>query len=231
MKTKSIIRIIAVTFTVVSIIGATTACKKQNSGKETRSKIEESTRNGNSDNTDLPPLTESTEVLAETRAITDDSIILRLDGMTTDEIVDDLWRATNVQEGTYSDEYYEKIITDGCTLTKRKDDDFSWFFYGSSSDTTCYISRISVFSGMKCDPTFDGTGHIALEVHVEDKDYAFEVAEAIVAKIQAEGFEINADRKGEDSWYVGFQCDRKTCTLQVNHVGDYVISFDFPLNG
>ncbi|MBO4688293.1 MAG: hypothetical protein J5636_07240 [Clostridiales bacterium] len=236
MKTKAIIRIIAVTFTAVSIIGATTACtiKKNDteSSKEKHTQIEESTKKaGDSDNSELPLLTESTEVLSETRPITEDSIILRLDGMTTDEIVEDLWRTTRVESGMYSKDYYENIITDGCTLFKSKDDEFSWFFYGSSSDTTCYISRISIFSGMKCDPTFDGTGHIALEVHIEDKDYAFEVAEAIVTKIQSEGFEINADIKHENSWYVGFQCDRKTCTLQVNQVGDYVISFDFPLNG
>ena len=87
---------------------------------------------------------------------------------------------------------------------------------------------------MKCDPDFDGSGRVVLELHIEEKEYAFEVAEAIVERIQSEGYEIHLNRKSgenEDTWYVGFQKDRQTCTLQVNKIADYVINFDFPILG
>ena len=234
MKTKAFIRIIATAFTAVTIIGAVSACSKKDDKDTSRvmhiTAEETTTRSGRPETK-----TESTAVPSESKPVTGDSIILCLNGMTTDEIVEDLWKATHVEEGMYSEDFYEKVFTEGCKLfeNRKKDDDFSWFFYEGSSDTIRYISRISVFSGMKCDPVFDGSGRVVLELHIEDKDYAFEVAEAIVERIQSEGYEIGVNRKSgenEDTWYVGFQKDRTTCTLQVNKVADYVINFDFPID-
>lgn len=231
MKTKAFIRIIATAFAAVTLIGAATACsKKENQGsiRETHTNLAESTRR--SENPEIQ--IESTAVPSESKPVTNDSIILRLDGMTTEEIVKDLWNTMNVKTGTKSADYYETINMDGCRTFTKKDDDFSWLFYEGSSDTTCYISRISVFSGFKCDPIFEGPGNITLELHIEDKDFAFEVAQAIADKIQSEDFAIRTDMKSsEDSWNVSFQRDRQMCMLQVHHIGDYVISFDFPIDG
>lgn len=231
MKTKAIIRIIATAFAAVTILGATTACSKkddQGSSRETHTNLAESTRKS-----EKPEIqTESTAVSSETKPVTEDTIILRLDGMTTEEIIKDLWNTMNVKTGTKSVDYYENINMDGCRTFSKKDDDFSWLFYEGSSDTTCYISRISVFSGFKCDPIFEGPGDITLELHIEDKDFAFEVAQAIADKIQSEDFAIRTDMKSsEDSWNVSFQRDRQMCMLQVHHIGDYVIFFDFPIDG
>lgn len=231
MKTKAIIRIIATTFAAVTLIGAATACSKKDDKDTSRvthiTAEETTTRSGRPETK-----TESTAVPSESKPVTGDSIILCLDGMTTEEIVKDLWNTMNVKTGTKSADYYETINMDGCRTFTKKDDDFSWLFYEGSSDTTCYISRISVFSGFKCDPTFEGPGNIALELHIEDKDFAFEVAQAIADKIQSEDFAIRTDMKSsEDSWNVSFQRDRQMCMLQVHHIGDYVISFDFPIDG
>ncbi|MBO4928439.1 MAG: hypothetical protein J5379_09365 [Clostridiales bacterium] len=238
MKTKAIIKIIAAVV-MAGILAGATGCSlnKKDTQREKQTTTDPVPVNGLTDNDTTDP-EDVKGVMGEEKEkpVTGDSIILRLDGMTTEEIVEDLWKATLVEEGMYSEDFYEKVITDGCKLfeNRKKDDDFSWFFYEGSSDTIRYISRISVFSGMKCDPVFDGSGRVALELHIEEKEYAFEVAEAIVERIQSEGYEINVNRKSgenEDTWYVGFQKDRKTCTLQVNKVADYVISFDFPIEG
>ena len=241
MKKKTIIRIIAAVVAVGSLAG-TAGCKSAGKDdRETNTKISNpvSTTDLTVDDTaDMSGIKADTsnlkDVLGEEKEkpITDDSIIIRLDGMSSDEIVENLWKATHVKEGMYSEDFYERVIIDGCRLFNKRNDDFSWFFTEDSSDTIRYISRISVFSGMKCDPDFDGSGRVVLELHIEEKEYAFEVAEAIVERIQSEGFEIHLNRKSgenEDTWYVGFQKDRQTCTLQVNKIADYVINFDFPI--
>ena len=243
MKKKTIIRIIAAVVAVGSIAG-TAGCKS--AGKDDR---ENNTKISNpvsttdltvDDTADTSNTKADTsglkDVLGEEKEkpITDDSIIIRLDGMSSDEIVENLWKATHVKEGMYSEDFYERVIIDGCRLFNKRNDDFSWFFTEDSSDTIRYISRISVFSGMKCDPDFVGSGRVVLELHIEEKEYAFEVAEAIVERIQSEGYEIHLNRKSgenDDTWYVGFQKDRQTCTLQVNKIADYVINFDFPILG
>ena len=252
MKTKSINKIIAAVV-MAGILTGVTGCslnKKDDRNEKQPTKgpvsVNDLTDNDTSgpvsvnNHTDIDTTDpeDVKDVMGEEKEkpVTGDSILLRLDGMTTDEIVENLWKATHVKEGMYSEDFYENIVIDGCELfeNKKKDDDFSWFFYEGSSDTIRYISRISVFSGMKCDPVFDGSGRVVLELHIEEKEYAFEVAEAIVERIQSNGYDIHLDRKSgenEDTWYVSFQKDRMTCTLQVNNVADYVISFDFPIDG
>ena len=238
MKTKAIIKIIAAVV-MAGILAGVTGCSlnKKDTQREKQTTTDPVSVNDLTDNDTTDP-EDVKDVMGEEKEkpVNDDSILLRLDGMTTDEIVENLWKATHVKEGMYSEEFFENVITDGCKLfeNRKKDDDFSWFFYEGSSDTIRYISRISVFSGMKCDPVFDGSGRVALELHIEEKEYAFEVAEAIVERIQSNGYDIHLDRKSgenDDTWYVSFQKDRLTCTLQVNKVADYVISFDFPIDG
>ena len=238
MKKTAIIRKIAAVFAVVSILGAGTACTSKKtdreSDKDRNTRNEETERAGKrttgAENTVLMPPEEPTETTLQVKPITDDSIFIRLDGMTAEEIIDNLWKTTNLHADMYSAEFYENIVLDGCTLFTKKDDDFSWNFYEASSDTTRYISRISVFSGFTCEPTFDGDGDIVLEIHVDDPDFAFEVAEKIVEKIQEAGFSIDVDMKSsEENWYVGLRKDMKSSTLQLHHIGDYVITFDMPV--
>jgi hypothetical protein len=236
MKTKAIIKIIAAVV-MAGILAGVTGCSlnKKDTQREKQTTTDPVSVNDLTDNDTTDP-EDVKDVMGEEKEkpVTDDSILLRLDGMTTDEIVEDLWKATHVKEGMYSEDFYERVIIDGCRLFNKRNDDFSWFFTEDSSDTIRYISRISVFSGMKCDPDFVGSGRVVLELHIEEKEDAFEVAEAIVERIQSEGYEIHLNRKSgenEDTWYVGFQKDRQTCTLQVNKIADYVISFDFPIDG
>jgi len=181
------------------------------------------------------PSTYTIEDVSDTKSITDDSVFLRLDGMTSDEIVENLWKTTHVKSGTYSKDYYGNLITDGCTEFTKNDDDFSWKFYSASSDTINYISKVSFFSGMKCDPIFDGTlgySRVNIELHNEDKDLAFELAEKIEAKLLSEGYEIYVDKSTtDDSWLEQFQKDQTLYLLQINKVGDYVISFEISLYG
>jgi len=169
------------------------------------------------------------------KQITDDSVILRLDGMTSDEIIENLWKTTHVKSGTYSEDYYVNLITDGCTESKKNDDDFSWKFKNASTDTVNYVSKVSFFSGMKCDPVFDGTrgyARVNIELHIEDKDLAFEVAEKIEAKLLSEGYGIYVDKSTtDDSWLEQFEKDQTLYLLQINKVGDYVVSFEISLYG
>jgi hypothetical protein len=140
-----------------------------------------------------------------------------------------------VKSGTYSEDYYVNLITDGCTESKKNDDDFSWKFKNASTDTVNYVSKVSFFSGMKCDPVFDGTrgyARVNIELHIEDKDLAFEVAEKIEAKLLSEGYGIYVDKSTtDDSWLEQFEKDQTLYLLQINKVGDYVVSFEISLYG
>ncbi len=181
--------------------------------------------------TDTDPVEEETK---PAQKIDEDSILINMDGMTADEMIDNLWKTADISSGDKFDDYRERIIVSEDEFTIfDKGDKFSWLFSGNSH-VNRYIGRISVFSGMKADPVFDGgslLSRVHLEVSIEDEAFAEELAEKILARLESEGYTIAFDGRDRGLWSLRMEGNGTSFYMQKIKAADYCISFEIPLIG
>jgi len=144
---------------------------------------------------------EETEETESTMELTEDSIVIHMDGMTADEIVENVWKTANVKNGMTKEDYEALFyIPDDKTLAGKPyatTDTWYWQFYGLSSDVR--ISMMNVVVPLNDDGKIDfdiyvgkGAG-VAPYINFDDPDFGAEVFEKCIEKYESLGFEIVHD--------------------------------------
>jgi RNA polymerase sigma factor (sigma-70 family) len=144
---------------------------------------------------------EETEETESTMELTEDSIVIHMDGMTADEIVENVWKTANVKNGMTKEDYEALFyIPDDKTLAGKPyatTDTWYWQFYGLSSDVR--ISMMNVVVPLNDDGKIDfdiyvgkGAG-VAPCINFDDPDFGAEVFEKCIEKYESLGFEIVHD--------------------------------------
>ena len=176
--------------------------------------------------------TEETEPDME---LTEDSIVIHMDGMTADEIVENVCKTTNVKIGMTKEDYEALFyIPNDKTLAGEPytsvNDSWNWQFYGSINDKV----RISVLSvkvhkndNGEVDNVGRGTG-VNANVEIDDEEFCAEVFEKFIEKYESLGYTITLDDSVQGIRIVELDNGSDGCRL-TNHGS--CITLIIPLNG
>ena len=141
---------------------------------------------------------DETEETEETRAqnITEDSIFITMDGMTSDEVVENIWKTANVNVGLEKGAYAERFILPDEDTIQTVDNNMYWQFH-DWSDSKAYISQLDIIAAYDKDTLtlsgFNSTSGVAVMTHFEDEAFANEVLDKLAKKYESMGYAILSD--------------------------------------
>ena len=240
MKTKiligSIAAVVAVGATIGIILGVISKSKKNRrvDPEETKFTQPDTSR----DYADDPVWTETSDTESEatetSKQITEDSIFVRMDEMTVDECVDNLWKTSNVYVGMTREEYFKNIIIPEEDSVLDYDDSFSWTFDTIMSASKRYIFLLQVFSSSSCPPTFEGYSDfsmVRLQVHFDDDEFGNELMDKLIEKFISEGYTLQFDNDlGDGARTANFQGHGRSFSITKSSLGRVkLLVFDIPL--
>ena len=141
--------------------------------------------------------TEATEAPDE---LTEDSIVIHMDGMTSEEVAENLFKAGNVSIGMTKEDYQNRFyVPEDKTLAGKKynsvDDSWYWTFYGGISDDVRIFNLYALAptdDDGKVNYTGQGAG-VAVTVKIEDEAFCEEVFEKCIDKYESLGCTVSYD--------------------------------------
>ena len=160
------------------------------------------------------------------------SIYVYMDDMTSEEVVENLWRTTDVHTGMTREEYCKKLaLSDDPSLLHY--DKFSWSFDRDGAKR--FISVLEVYSKDECDPTFKGDddySFVHLLVYLGDEDFSEDVFKKIIERFESEGYSVKSDvGNGVRLRTVRLQGNGRTFDIQARYLNSYFIELNIPLIG
>ena len=240
MKTKiligSIAAVVAVGATIGIIIGVL-AKKTDKSSVSTKDTVIDEPVNYDDNYDDDDVVTyfddEETETTKATQKITEDSIFTVMDGMTSDEIVANIWKINNVYVGMSKDEYDERLIVPEENTISTVDNAFYWQFV-DYTDSKAQINQFSLGVGMDKDTQkityIDKTFCAEIMMSFEEEEFAKEVFEKFIEKYQSEGWTVKYDGPSitSGSRVVEFEKNGYTLRISSMEVVGYRIDVKLP---
>ncbi len=197
----------AVTFTaavvaiavIVNTVGGKTERKPRTTTRQTIERTRETDDDGWADpDEDYEETTKETE---PTQKITEDSIYTVMDGMTPEEIVNNVWKTSRIKVGTTKEEYASRFV-----FTKKH--------YKANSAVEHFYWQFVVFGDVKflvlsCATPYDYETHtvtginnmscVETQIVFKDAQFGKEMYEKFLEKYKAEGYEIYQDNKIPES--------------------------------
>ena len=241
MKTKiligSIAAVVAVGATIGIIIGVL-AKKTDKSSVSTKDTVIDEPVNYDDNYDDDDVVTyfdddEETETTKATQKITEDSIFTVMDGMTSDEIVANIWKINNVYVGMSKDEYDKRLIVPEENTISTVDNAFYWQFV-DYTDSKAQINQFSLGVGMDKDTQkityIDKTFCAEIMMSFEEEEFAKEVFEKFIEKYQSEGWTVKYDGPSitSGSRVVEFEKNGYTLRISSMEVVGYRIDVKLP---
>ena len=144
---------------------------------------------------------ETTKETEPTQKITEDSIYTVMDGMTPEEIVNNVWKTSRIKIGTTKEEYASRFV-----FTKKH--------YKANSAVEHFYWQFVVFGDVKflvlsCATPYDYETHtvtginnmscVETQIVFKDAQFGKEMYEKFLEKYKAEGYEIYQDNKIPES--------------------------------
>jgi len=165
--------------------------------------------------------TEATEAPDE---LTEDSIVIHMDGMTSDEVVENLFKSANVSIGMTKEDYQERFyVPEDKTLAGKKynstDDSWYWTFYGGISDDVrifLLYALVSTDDDGKVKYTGQGAG-VAVTVKIEDEEFCEEVFEKCIEKYESLGCTVSYDSETLVQGGRMVEFDSKVGTIKITY--------------
>ena len=148
-----------------------------------------------------PEESETTKETEPTQKITEDSIYTVMDGMTPEEIVNNVWKTSRIKIGTTKEEYASRFV-----FTKKH--------YKANSAVEHFYWQFVVFGDVKflvlsCATPYDYETHtvtginnmscVETQIVFKDAQFGKEMYEKFLEKYKAEGYEIYQDNKIPES--------------------------------
>lgn len=159
--------------------------------------IEETERTVRTRNTETEPEeTETTTKETEpSKKITEDSIYINMDGMTADEIVNNIFKTTRVKVGVTKEEYAERFVFKSKNgRTNSPVDNFYWQFIETGKNRIMMLDlAMPLDKETNAIIGFNQNSFVELQMTLEGPDFAKEVFEKIIERFKAEGYEVEED--------------------------------------
>jgi len=184
------------------------------------------------------PVDTTTEVTTEETAEptnpnieTDDSGIIKvanpiavdMTGMTTDDIVLNIWKTADISIGDTKDSYFARLVVEDKDITNESDSSIYWQFYPMGSK--CFIDTIDVT--VETDNNFkvvsiDDDTYVALRIYIENTELRNDTFEAIAAKYKAEGYTVTPVTMDDGSMSKSLEISGKGKEFTVNCSGQNI---------
>ena len=184
---------------IVNTVGGKTERKPRTTTRQTIERTRETDDDGWADpDEDYEETTKETE---PTQKITEDSIYTVMDGMTPEEIVNNVWKTSRIKIGTTKEEYASRFV-----FTKKH--------YKANSGVEHFYWQFVVFGDVKflvlsCATPYDYETHtvtginnmscVETQIVFKDAQFGKEMYEKFLEKYKAEGYEIYQDNKIPES--------------------------------
>ena len=184
---------------IVNTVGGKTERKPRTTTRQTIERTRETDDDGWADpDEDYEETTKETE---PTQKITEDSIYTVMDGMTPEEIVNNVWKTSRIKIGTTKEEYASRFV-----FTKKH--------YKANSAVEHFYWQFVVFGDVKflvlsCATPYDYETHtvtginnmscVETQIVFKDAQFGKEMYEKFLEKYKAEGYEIYQDNKIPES--------------------------------
>ena len=184
---------------IVNTVGGKTERKPRTTTRQTIERTRETDDDGWADpDEDYEETTKETE---PTQKITEDSIYTVMDGMTPEEIVNNVWKTSRIKVGTTKEEYASRFV-----FTKKH--------YKANSAVEHFYWQFVVFGDVKflvlsCATPYDYETHtvtginnmscVETQIVFKDAQFGKEMYEKFLEKYKAEGYEIYQDNKIPES--------------------------------
>ena len=184
---------------IVNTVGGKTERKLRTTTRQTIERTRKTDDDGWADpDEDYEETTKETE---PTQKITEDSIYTVMDGMTPEEIVNNVWKTSRIKIGTTKEEYASRFV-----FTKKH--------YKANSAVEHFYWQFVVFGDVKflvlsCATPYDYETHtvtginnmscVETQIVFKDAQFGKEMYEKFLEKYKAEGYEIYQDNKIPES--------------------------------
>ena len=151
------------------------------------------------DETEYPTEPEETETTPKetepTQKITEDSIYINMDGMSAEEVVNNVFKTTRVHTGLTKQEYYERFVFKSKTGKGNSAvDSFYWQFLetGNNRMKVLYVvtandPKTSAITGL------NKNSHVDAQMSFKGFEFSKEVFEKFIERFKAEGYKVTDD--------------------------------------
>ena len=166
--------------------------------------IEETERTVRTRNTETEPEeTKTTKETQPSKKITEDSIYINMDGMTADEIVNNIFKTTRVKVGVTKEEYAERFVFKSKNgRTNSPVDNFYWQFLETGKNRIMMLDlamprdkETNAITG------FNQNSFVELQMSIEGPELSKEVFEKIIERFKAEGYEVEDDISPKENFH------------------------------
>ena len=195
--------VVAVGISAGIIVGVVTKKNDRKPGKTRETKIEETEGNVRypDDETEHPTEPEETETTSKetkpTQKITEDSIYIGMDGMSAEEVVNNVWKTTRVKVGMTKEEYASKFVLNGeNSKANSVVDGFYWqFVLIPSSKSRILMLTLSVPRDKQTSEitSLNDKCFVETQLSINGEEFSKEVFEKFIEKYKSVGFKVVDD--------------------------------------
>ncbi len=179
---------------VVNSTGRKPERKPQTTTKQTIERTRETDDDGWADPTEDTEETTTRET-KPTQKITEDSIYINMDGMSAEEIVNNIFKTTRVKVGVTKDEYAERFVFKSKNgKANSVVESFYWQFLDTGKNHLLvldlampYDKETSAITG------FNKNSFVEAQISIEDFEFSKEVFEKFIERFKAEGYKVTDD--------------------------------------
>ena len=190
------------------------------------------------DATDATDATVASEDTAETttgKPITDESIFIAMSGMSDDEIIENVWKTSDVYVGMTKADYEANLIYGDDMKVVSTGGNFVWQFLSQKNDEDIYISQFAIIGaneGSGENAAITGFNDIAcsdVAFYVNDEERAKSIVDKLIEKFETEGYSISIDEEINGSRIV--KLNGIASIKLAGFAGKYVVSVQIPIEG
>ena len=142
-----------------------------------------------------PEESETTKETEPSKKITEDSIYINMDGMSAEEIVNNIFKTTRVKVGVTKDEYAERFVFKSKTgKANSVVESFYWQFLDTGKNHLLVLDlamphdkETSAITG------FNKNSFVEAQMSIEDFEFSKEVFEKFIERFKAEGYKVTDD--------------------------------------
>jgi len=166
-----------------------------------------------------PEESETTKETEPSKKITEDSIYINMDGMTAEEIVNNVFKTTRVKVGMTKDEYAEKFVFKSKFGKAHSPVDSYYWQFGDFGKNHIIMIDLAIPHDKETSAITEITKVSFVQVHMstEGSEFSNEVFEKFMEKFKAEGYTVEEDLGPRDSFHgrvVTFKGEGITFRLQ-----------------
>ncbi len=146
----------------------------------------------------IDPGIDTTSTSTKVKVITEKSVFMAMDGMTADEIVENIWKTADVYVGMTEEEYDDRLIFPEGELVFGEVD----FFWGNCNNTgsSAYIDSVSIYTPFdnKVITSIGDSATVDITLKIMDEELMHEVFNKALQRYLDDGYIISSENDSPD---------------------------------